>query len=69
MKAEFLQAKARENPKWVARAFHATLVDFGYSITQEKVVEFIQHWQEGLTPKGGPEMFVHNWLKEGIEEA
>jgi len=66
MRAEFLQARAKDSPDELAKAFTATLRDFGYPVTQEYVRQYIQHWLDGQPPHGGPEMFIHGWLTDGM---
>lgn len=43
------------------------LIDFGYPreyMTTEVISTYVEHAIAGDKPKGGPEMFVHNWMKE-----
>mgnify|MGYP001594440609 CR=1 FL=1 len=63
-----LQDLARTDPDTLARAFTATLVDFGYRIDQAHVAQYIASYLAGEKPKGGPAAFVYDWLTKGIEE-
>lgn len=67
MKPEQLQALARSRPRLVAEGFSATLHDFGYAITPEMVEPYIAHFFAGEKPVGGPEAFVHGWLRDGMD--
>lgn len=68
MRAAFLQERAKDSPDELAKAFRASLVDFGYPVSLEYVRECIQHFLEDTPAKGGPEMFVHGWLKNGTDD-
>ena len=67
--AEQLQAIAKDDPKALAKAFAASLKDFGYPVDadycQKQIAAFLA-WEK---PTGGPSMFIHRWLQKGIEEA
>ena len=67
MTPEQLQALAKSNPRKVAEAFATTLVDFGYPIAANAVEPYIASFFAGEKPKGGPEGFVHGWLRDGMD--
>ncbi len=64
---EQLKTIFKENPKTVAKALTATLVDFGYAITEGYVKTEIERLLAGGQPKGGPSMFIAGWLKDGLD--
>ena len=64
--AERLQKEAQTNPGGLAKAFAATLKDFGYPVDAAYCKTQIEAWQRGEAPKGGPSMFIHGWLRDGM---
>ena len=66
-KAEQIRAAAKGDPGAVARAFQAVLVDFGYRVDAAYCEKQIEAYFRGDVPRGGPSMFIHSWLKDGME--
>ena len=65
---EKIKAIYETNPQVLARALLGVLKDFGYTVTADYVAVEIKRLYEGGEPKGGPSMFISNWLKEGIDD-
>lgn len=57
-----------EDPKAIAQAFARVLRDFGYPVDAAYVGNEIKRLQNGEAAKGGPSMFIKNWLDKGIED-
>ena len=62
-----LKAAWETSPDKLAGAFCVVLVDFGYDVDAEHVRNWIAGYYSGAPPQGGPAMFVHGWLKKGID--
>lgn len=62
-----LQQHWATNPDVVANAFTKTLTEFGYCVSQENVKAWIIGYYAGEKPAGGPAMFVHGWLRKGVD--
>lgn len=69
MNAAQIKTMWDKDPNAVAKAFTATLKDFGYAtLTEEYVKGLIEKLVKGEAPTGAIGMFLNKWLKDGIDD-
>ena len=70
MTGEQLRQFASSDRPTLAKAFHGTLTEFGYTdLTQEAVIEHITNFIDGKPEPEGDIVakFIYGWLENGIE--
>lgn len=66
--AKRINQLVKEDPALVAKAFHATLKDFGYtSLTLDYVKEELGRLVSGEAPSGIIGKFMQGWLENGLD--
>lgn len=68
MEASKLEATWRSNPDSLVLALHEVLVDFGYGVSEDYVKTAIERFYAGDPATGAPSMFIHKWLREGMDD-
>jgi len=67
MTADELKAIYKNDPAGTSRVLVAALREFGYPVSDQWVQDEIARLLADKEPTGGPSMFLHGWLKDGLQ--